>query len=395
MKQIKKLWHYPISGRELYRVVFIIALIQSFLDTTTLPPSIITKFFHLLGVGSVVFGMVFKIYVLDEWRPLQYVLITLILGAFAISFLKTGLGGILLYPLLVLGAKGINFNLVIKDFFRISLVALSIVMALAMLGGITNLVYHPIDRATRYSLGITYPTDLAAHSLLLLLSYYYLRYRRIRVVELIAGLLIGILVYKLTDARLDFVATILAIGLIAASQWMVKNQRLVRLHAFMWITTPFIAGVTWFSAFFYNYHIKLASRLNDLLSNRLYLSKQGFDKYNILMFGQKIKEHGYGGLKGMKLFNGKTNIEYFFLDSSYIRLILIYGLIIFLMVILAMTLVSIKGYMANDYILCVIILVLSVTGMVEQHLIELVYNPFLIALMATIGSKQNEKIQFK
>ncbi len=97
----------------------------------------------------------------------------------------------------------------------------------------------------------------------------------------------------------------------------------------------------------------------------------------------------------MKLFNGKTNIEYFFLDSSYIRLILIYGLIIFLMVILAMTLVSIKGYMANDYILCVIILVLSVTGMVEQHLIELVYNPFLIALMATIGSKQNEKIQFK
>ncbi|WP_054653323.1 hypothetical protein [Limosilactobacillus equigenerosi] len=55
----------------------------------------------------------------------------------------------------------------------------------------------------------------------------------------------------------------------------------------MWITTPFIAGVTWFSAFFYNYHIKLASRLNDLLSNRLYLSKQGFDKYNILMFGQK------------------------------------------------------------------------------------------------------------
>lgn len=112
------MWHYPISGRELYRVVFIIALIQSFLDTTTLPPSIITKFFHLLGVGSVVFGMVFKIYVLDEWRPLQYVLITLILGAFAISFLKTGLGGILLYPLLVLGAKGINFNLVIKDFLE-------------------------------------------------------------------------------------------------------------------------------------------------------------------------------------------------------------------------------------------------------------------------------------
>lgn len=74
--------------------------------------------------------------------------------------------------------------------------------------------------------------------------------------------------------------------------------------------------------------------------------------------------------------------NYFFIDSSFIRLAIIYGLVIGVFVIIVMLLIGMRSISTRGFCLAAIILLLGISCMVEQHLLDISYNPFLIALLA-------------
>ena len=97
--------------------------------------------------------------------------------------------------LLILGAKEIASEKLIRVYTVTIATALFVTIGASLLGIIENLSYAQPGRMTRMAFGIGYPTDFGAHVLFLLLCYFYLRRKKIQYVELAITVLIGGLIY--------------------------------------------------------------------------------------------------------------------------------------------------------------------------------------------------------
>ena len=76
--------------------------------------------------------------------------------------------------------------------------------------------------------------------------------------------------------------------------------------------------------------------------------------------------------------------NYFFVDSSFLRMTILYGIIMAIIILLAMTKISWESFQKGSFALASIIVIVSVSAMVEQRLLDLAYDPFLIALLANV-----------
>ena len=79
-------------------------------------------------------------------------------------------------------------------------------------------------------------------------------------------------------------------------------------------------------SYFYDSSAAFWKVLDSTLEARLAFGKQGFEDFGVKLFGQKIDMIGNGGTT-------KYQGEYFFLDCSYVNILLTWGLILFCIVI--------------------------------------------------------------
>ena len=75
--------------------------------------------------------------------------------------------------------------------------------------------------------------------------------------------------------------------------------------------------------------------------------------------------------------------NYFFIDSSYIRMFLLWGLLAFILIIVYMTYIAMRSIFRRTFVLAAIILIASLNFMFEPDIIKIIYDPFLLALFAT------------
>ena len=76
--------------------------------------------------------------------------------------------------------------------------------------------------------------------------------------------------------------------------------------------------------------------------------------------------------------------DYFFLDSSYVLLLIRYGLLAFAATLLIFVLIARRAQRQRDYTLLIILALITLQSMIEHHLIEIAYNPFILALLALV-----------
>ena len=116
-------------------------------------------------------------------------------------------------------------------------------------------------------------------------------------------------------------------------------------------------------------------RLNNLLNNRLYYSNKGIDIFGMSLWGQYIPMRGNGGTT-------EAVSNYFFLDSSYIYILLQYGILILLTILVCWFLITFKAARQNDIEMLFAVALIAVQCIVEHHMLSIVYNPFLMAVLA-------------
>ena len=87
---------------------------------------------------------------------------------------------------------------------------------------------------------------------------------------------------------------------------------------------------------------------------------------------------------------GKTSSpsRYFYIDSAYMQLALLYGIILLAVVLILLTIVCKKAVVQEQWVLLWIVALACVHGVVEQHLIELEYFPFFLAVFGTIAKEK-------
>ena len=87
----------------------------------------------------------------------------------------------------------------------------------------------------------------------------------------------------------------------------------------------------------------------------------------------------------------RDTIEYFFLDSSYISILLQYGLIMFVMILILWGIIGLRARKEKDWVLLWILAIIAFQSIMEQHLLDISYNPFLWILFAETGKKRKQK----
>lgn len=369
----------------LFSMIFYIFVL--FLRNTTFNPFIGSRPFNISSyLVTLLLG--FKIFFLDVASKKEKFVAFIILLLAVISWRNSNSNLIIVMVSFILAAKGISFRKIIICYFRTTLIILGFVIFFSLIGVIRDLVFVVAGRAVRYSLGIIYPTDLAAHVLYLVLAHEYLYFKKLNYKYYLSYLLIAIITKIVTDARLSVICMVVSIPVILIARFAEKgnHRRLSVLITTYWIYIPILAFSAVTATYFFDRENHIFFKIDRMLSGRLGYGHLAMGLYPITWFGQKIIEHGLGGGSGLAIFRNHNN-GYFFIDSSYIRLVMIYGLVITFIVIGIMVIISIRGIRQYDFALTAVLLVVTLSCLVEQHLLELSFNPFLLALLADLGKK--------
>lgn len=370
-----------LSKDQIYLLMFSAYLVISFVETTSF-----MQFFSFNTLNHITYLLaivvLIKMFLMDGLSNVQLIVrLTLLLIAF-LSWQKSQSNQIILMMVFILGATDVPFNRIIHWFYNIELILIVSIIMFSIMGIIRNYVYRPIGRPVRFSLGISYPTDLSSHVLFILLAHCYIHYSRLNYKYYFGYFVVAVCLLVITNGRLSFLCELLMI----LSCWLAKLAEGGLISAQLittcyWFATPILALTAILLSYIYSPNVHWLNSFNNMLSGRLSLGHQAIRK-GFTLWGRHIHENGLGGSKGMQIFLGHVHQNYFYIDSSYLRLFVIYGIVIACVVISFMMIIGVRATVRINYPMMIAMLIVSFTCFAEQHLLEISFNPFLIALVA-------------
>lgn len=378
---------FKISGAALYEVAFIycftLSFLQSTLFITTFSPKLL-HYFTLLGLGLILF----KLFFLDTHSVRNFIFNIVILGILVITWRTTDQFIIMTMGVFIIGAREVDFRRLVRDYLIVGVAIMLVVIVSSELGVIKNLVYTRVGtHIERQSFGVVYPTDFAAHVVYLFLAYAYLRFKKISWISYFMMIFASVLIYALCDARFDALALLIMVPVIWIGKRAQKGYPGSYLVAsFYWCIPVFFSYLTMASAIFYDKQNHIFELINKASSGRLALGHEGFQKYGVSLFGQHVVEHGWGGLSGLHMFLNDPG-KYFFIDSAFIKSWIMYGAVIAILLLIVMTVISWRSVQTKDFALASILVIVTLSAVIEQHMFELSYDPFLLAMFANVYVK--------
>lgn len=314
---------------------------------------------------------------LNEYSIKEFGLYVVLLVILCISWKQSQSSSLVSMFVFMISARNVDSKLINRIYLVISASLLIIITLSALKGLIPNYTYFR-DGLSRASLGIIYPTDYAAHIFYILCSLAYLRRDKFNWKDLTVFIGISYWVYLQTNARLNFICSLL----LAIGMFVIRFDKKNLIRKVTWLTPTIGATVMIFLTYIYNPGSRFLGLLNHLLSGRFSIVNEIIHNYGFHLFGANISQNGLGGPSGLN-FNFTLD-KYIFIDSSYLRLLLMYGVIC---LIITIWLISNLVKKTKDRYLLVILLVIFVSGAIENHLLEIAYNPFFLILYSEFISR--------
>ena len=370
----------------IYLTVFAVYLASVTINTTTFfsyYPHRVATIIQLLTAGL----MLAKIVFFDELTTRQIMAEMGLLSVVLIVTLISSAHYLVTTVLLVMAARGVDFRRILKVYLWVVGGILLVAFVAAMLGIIKNITFVTED-GVRQSFGVVYTTDFAAHIFYLSCVYLYLKARRFELINLVPVLFGLWVVYHYTHTMTDTVAMIIL--LVFFMGYIYRRQLLKIKVAITGLRYHFLALpvttilIVWLTAVF-NFNDKVLRILNELLSTRLALGNNGLLAYGIKLFGQPwIPMNGWGGDRASMYTDGIGEATYFFIDSSFLNMLISYGLLLTLLIIIGLSVFLFLRTKQNDYLLPTVFLAITVASAFDQHFLEVTYNVFFLAVFAEL-----------
>ena len=391
LMKIENKYSFSWALEQIYLLLFCVLIGYHFFLTTMFSiewPSLIQFYLN----SGIVLVLVLKTGVDDKYNVRELIIIALLGAAFLLSWRHNENEEILLCMLVIWGARKINFEKILKVFFIVISVLLVFTVICSLTGQIENLIFYQGDRRARMAFGVCYPTDFSAYVFFLSVVYCYLWKDRLRYLETIGVAALGFLVYYFCDARMNTICLLLTAVLFSLLIFMRRRQKkkgkeyeMHKALAYLLALSPTICGaVMILLSMFYSSQNRFFSLLNSMLNNRIYYGHKGMELYGIPLWGQYIPMRGNGGT---------TDVirNYFFLDSSYIYILLQFGVLTLVAVLICWCLVSFKAVRNKNWGLLLAVALIAVQCMVEHHMMAIVYNPFFMAILADWTTEKSKR----
>lgn len=386
-------------------VMYALFLTKGFLGTTMFRihwPG----YFHDAILVIIIMLLVWKLLLIRPCGLSELIMMGVFVSVFLMSRVVSGytlLGELLL---LMLALWGISFDKIIRIHFVTIVFLLVVTIVCSQIGLVDNLVYYRGEKS-RQSFGGCYPTDFAAYFAWLSLAWIYIRKERLKFVEIGLMLLAGMAIWHFCDARLSAGVLLLIVIMLAGvklRQTYLEHRTVINggkrgrgkgdekvlpdwMQNIMLLAMPLCAAAIVLLSYCYPGDGELLHVLDSLLSERLSLGRLAFDRFDVGLFGQFIPMVGFGRNTVTQL----TSPDYFFLDSSFVSMLMCYGGVLFLLVISAFVNSAFRAKKRNDYYLVLIFVVVAIDCMVEHHMMEIWYDPFLILLLSDAVSRKGKE----
>lgn len=343
----------------------------------------------VLGVARFIWGAVQEIRERKDGRELLRVALRAVFVAFAIVVCtlitqRFGYTFMVYLPFAALCLYGANAEKVLKAFTWVLGTMLAMTVLCALSGAIRNLIY--LRKGTygsmRGSYGICYPTDLAAYLVFFLVMLFACMRKNSRsrsVFLIILSLLAAWWIHDYTDSRNSMICAVLVAVVILydlletkalsghkGTKWIGKTIDGLAVAAFPLLGAGMM-GLTWL----YGQGNAFATRVNELLSDRLATTWAAVQKYGIQLLGALTPQAGRGG----KLIY--TSEVYEFLDSTYALLLIRYGLIFTVIVACLWVWTTRKALRTGHRRIALAMAVIAVHSFTEHHFPELNFNILL------------------
>ncbi|AWZ39153.1 hypothetical protein [Ligilactobacillus murinus] len=377
----KLLQKVPNLGSIIYFVSFTCYLFAMSLKGTMLVNFLLSEraLFYLSIIPA--FLVTLKIIFLDDhkWQDLTiFMLLEIILFAVGTNANEYQIFYLLFF---IIGAKNIDIDKILQLFIWINLVVIVLSLIFALNGSVRNVMITRADSpAVRYSLGAVYPTDLAARGFFMMLAYTALKRFKLNIAEYISCVALTALVYFVTDTRIDLLLMLFL--LICVAVYPKLSPLFAKIPAYLLeVVTILYTLAIILMGYFYHPGFWPLEKINSFLSGRLILEKVAFNDYNVPLLGQYIYQNGFGG--GFKV------VDYFYIDSSYVRTLMMHGIIIFALMFLLFYLLFTRFRQEKLYYWSICLLLVVLTAGIDQHMWDVSYNFVFLALFANLnGSRQ-------
>ena len=294
----------------------------------------------------------------------------------------------LIVTLILIGSSQFNFKNIIKYTLMINVLLTFITIICSELKFIPEIIIAREDGTLRYSLGFVYPLELMCNYLFIIMMYIYDHSQSFSFKDVVVINIINILLFKLTDARTSFIL-IMLISMVAYFFNKIDIN-----HFFNFIkkwALCFFALVCSFGSialsWFYSDSNLLLVYINNLLSGRLLLGHQGLNEFGLSLFGKQIEWVGFGAQTDLNY----ASQNYNFVDCSYTKNLLDFGVIFFILIIIGYIYILISLYNQKNIMGIIVICFILIVSIVEPRLFQIEMNPFLILM----GSGLTKKISFR
>lgn len=228
-----------------------------------------------------------------------------------------------------------------------------------------NFVSGNVD-PNRMTLGFNYHSYLPNHFFHAAIAYIAYKKDDINLKETAVILGINFVLFYFTRTSAAFLSVLAAVALL----WILKlvrpeiKQGLANALVY---STVFFCGASFLVTLLWSPESAFMNKLNAFIHNRLALGNQGLHTIGISLFG---KDYWFNQTSGV----------YDFVDSSFLHIAIVYGVVLLAVLVIGFTVLTKKAANAKRYAFCIAIFALMLHSAVEPQLIDLSYDPFLLML---------------
>ena len=323
-----------------------------------------------------IFLIIIKSLFFTMYKKRDLIIWLILLAVFLLIYEKTGNKNLFFIALLSLGALNIDSRLILKYHMIAQILAVVFTFFLMQNNIIINLIYYRNNKMCP-AYGFIYPTALSAVLFSIFISYTILKRFTFNIVEYIFIVFLIYFTLIVLDARLDgYLMVIVCVSTLF-------NKKIINIIAkakesICLIISMILICLSILFSYLFNSSSSFFNTLDSFFNSRLSQGHIALTQYPISWFGQKIQMQGMGGQQGLH----QNFTKYFYIDNSFIQILVIDGLVLLLIVLMLIALFFIKWHRQKKYILEIALLFICMASIVEDSLVSSATSIIFVIMVA-------------
>lgn len=348
--------------------------------------------FHCIGNTSVIYSesilldmmyvvrnlvylvLLFKLAFLTNYTKKEFYIVASFLLIGLITVITSRSFGLFEFFIVMIAAKDKEPKKLVEVFIKVKGTAILATLFLAQVG-ILETLYYEDDVVGAYSTyGFCHRNVLGANVVIVCLAYFYLRYKKIQIGDIIVWSAVTVITYKLAYSRTSLIVMVMIIAMFCLTQTFekriseIKNLEKVMFFGFIAIVLGMVL-----CTIIYNEDYWIWDMIDSLFTKRFYFANYCYEEYGFSLFGQNLNLVS-------SIEQQTDGVSKVILDNSYMRAILYYGIIPGAFVLATFNLALPVAVNRKNYPLLLSLLVFVFYGLSESYMIDIFYQfPIIVA----------------